>query len=75
MIVQKMCCSIVILNVGLFLLEFSSLSNSYYFENIPRGGLAPSSQTVGFLLILLAGKASWENDPNIAPMDSKNTKI
>ncbi len=38
-------------------------------------GLAPYSQTEGSLLIALAGKASWENDLSIAPMDLTNLKI
>jgi hypothetical protein len=39
------------------------------------GGLAPSSQTVGSLLILLIGKASGENDLRIVPMNLTNSKV
>jgi hypothetical protein len=36
------------------------------------GGLSPSSQTFGSLLIPLVGKAGQENDLSIAPMDLTN---
>ncbi len=38
-------------------------------------GFDPSSQILGSLLISLPGKASQENDLNIAPMDSTNSQI
>ncbi len=37
--------------------------------------LAPSSQTVRSLLRPLAGRADWENDLSIDPMDLTNSKI
>jgi hypothetical protein len=40
-----------------------------------QGGIAPSSQTEGSLLIPLASKASWENDLRVPPMGATNSKI
>jgi hypothetical protein len=40
-----------------------------------KGGIASSSQTVGSLLIPLAGKANKGNDLSIVPMDLTDLKI
>ncbi len=53
------------------------MSNYEFVELIIRligDGLALSSQTVGsFIESLVAGKARWENDCGIAPMDLSNS--
>jgi hypothetical protein len=47
--------------------NFLGSSNLYFFENVR--GLAPSSKTEVSLFVLLAIKASWENNLSIIPID------
>jgi hypothetical protein len=57
----------------------TSLPNYDFVELIIRpigGGLAPSSLTLGSLLITpVAAKAGWENQPSTAPMDLTNSQF
>jgi hypothetical protein len=46
-----------------------------FLKTFLRVSLAPFSQTVGSLLIPLAGKAGLENNLSIAPVDLTNTKF
>jgi hypothetical protein len=54
---------------------FEFIKSILFLKTQLGGGLAPSSQTVGSLLIPPGWKTSWENDLCIAPMDLTNIDI